>query len=121
MMDNGGNTVLGKVIEIVPDGVKMDFNHNLADKSLFVTGKVHEVRNVTENDLAPSGGCGTGCGCSSNNEIQSDSCCSSNNEHEHAMKMIAQRVTTQLIYVAKDMETADVPNLKFIRYWITFC
>ena len=84
MMDNGGNTVLGKVIEIVPDGVKMDFNHNLADKSLFVTGKVHEVRNVTENDLAPSGGCGTGCGCSSNNEIQSDSCCSSNNEHEHA-------------------------------------
>ncbi len=84
MMDNGGNTVLGRIIEIDPDSVKMDFNHKLADKSLYVTGKVHDVRTVTEEDLAPAGGCGSGCGCSSNNDSQDDSCCSTDEAHEHA-------------------------------------
>ena len=83
MMDNGGNTVLGRIIEIIPDSVKMDFNHKLADKSLFVTGKVHEVRVVTEDDLAPVGR-GSGCGCSSSNNDEEDTCCSSDNKHEHA-------------------------------------
>jgi len=83
MMDSGGNTVLGRVIEIAAESVKMDFNHKLADKSLFVSGKVHDVRFVTEEDLAPAGGCGSGCGCSSKQETQSDSCCSSGDHHDH--------------------------------------
>ena len=84
MMDNGGNAIMGRVVEITSGSVKMDFNHKLADKSLFVSGKVHDVRLVTEDDLAPAGGCGSGCGCSSNNDDQADSCCSTNEAHEHA-------------------------------------
>ncbi len=84
MLDNGGNTVLGTVIEITDKIIKMDFNHKLADKNLFVSGKIHEVRSVTEEDLAPAGGCGSGCGCSSNKEAESTACCSSNEVHEHA-------------------------------------
>jgi len=84
MLDNEGNTVAGTVIKISDDIVSMDFNHKLADKSLFVSGKVQEVRLVTDDDLTPVGGCGTGCGCSSNNEAESSSCCSSNEVHEHA-------------------------------------
>jgi len=82
MLDNDGNTVLGKVISIEDKIVRMDFNHKLADKNLYVVGKVHDVRFVTEDDLAPtSGGCGSGCGCGSNNNNESDSSCSSNEEH----------------------------------------
>jgi FKBP-type peptidyl-prolyl cis-trans isomerase SlyD len=83
MLDNGGNTVLGTVIEITDNVVKMDYNHKLADKQLFVSGKIHEVRSVTEDDLAPAGGCGSGCGCSSK-DTQPETCCSSNEVHEHA-------------------------------------
>ena len=83
MLDNLGNTVLGRIIEIGSDSVKMDFNHNLADKSLFVSGKVHDVRFVTEDDLAPASGCGSDCGCG-NNKSQSHVGSSSTNEvHEH--------------------------------------
>ncbi len=84
MMDNGGNTVLGRIIEIVSDSVKMDFNHKLAEKSLHVSGKVHEVRLVTEDDLSPAAGCGSSCGCSSGNNDQNDACCSSDDKQEHA-------------------------------------
>ncbi len=79
MLDNTGNTVLGRIIELSSNSTKMDFNHKLAGSSLSVSGKVYEVRLATEDDLASSGGCGSGCGCNSNNEQQSDSCCSSNN------------------------------------------
>ena len=75
MMDNSGNTVLGRILEIDSNNVRMDFNHKLAGKSLFVVGQIHEVRQVTDDDLAPSGGCGSGCGCGSNNN-ESTSCCS---------------------------------------------
>jgi len=121
MMDNGGNTVLGKVIEIVPDGVKMDFNHNLADKSLFVTGKVHEVRNVTETTSLHLEVVVQVVDAVVTMKYNLIRAAHRIMNMSMLMKMIAQRVTTQLIYVAKDMETADVPNLKFIRYWITFC
>lgn len=85
MLDNSGNAVLGRVIEVGSNSVKMDFNHKLADKSLFVKGKVHEVRFVTEDDLTPAGGCGSGCGCSSKNETQSEaSDLSTGVVHEHA-------------------------------------
>lgn len=83
MMDNAGNTVLGRIIEINKESVKMDFNHKLADTSLYVAGTVHKVRKVTESDLAQTTGCGSGCGCSSNDENKTESCCSSNNEHNH--------------------------------------
>ena len=82
MLDNGGNAVSGRVVEIVSESVKMDFNHKLAGSGLFVSGKVHSVRNVTEEDLAPAGGCGSGCGCSSKSE-SSNSCGTDDKQHNH--------------------------------------
>ena len=46
--------------------VKMDFNHPLAGEDLFFVGKVVEVREASEEEVAQilSGGAG-GCGCGS--------------------------------------------------------
>lgn len=69
MMDNSGRPLKGRVMEILDETVKMDFNHPLAGEELYVTGKVLGVREITPEDLAPSsGGCGTGCGCSSESD-----------------------------------------------------
>lgn len=84
MMTSNGSPMSGRVMEITSDNVKMNFNHILADKSLYIVGKVLDVRVVTEQDLAPAGGCGSGCGCSSPEDNQSDSCCSTGESHEHA-------------------------------------
>ncbi|NOX87076.1 MAG: peptidylprolyl isomerase [Chlorobi bacterium] len=68
MIDNQGNTVKGKILEIGDKRVKMDFNHPLAGKQLFVSGKVMHVRPVVEEDIRPREGgcCGGSCGCGSN-------------------------------------------------------
>jgi FKBP-type peptidyl-prolyl cis-trans isomerase SlyD len=65
MMDNQGNPVRGKVVEVNEGEVTMDFNHALAGKKLFITGKILSVRGITQEDLQPQGGgcCGGGCGC----------------------------------------------------------
>ena len=65
MMDNQGNPVRGKVVEVNEGEVTMDFNHALAGKKLFITGKILSVRGITQEDLQPqsSGCCGGGCGC----------------------------------------------------------
>jgi FKBP-type peptidyl-prolyl cis-trans isomerase SlyD len=64
MMDHQGNPARGKVTQVNGDNVQMDFNHPLAGKSLFITGKVMHVRPITQEDLEPKGGCcGGSCGC----------------------------------------------------------
>jgi FKBP-type peptidyl-prolyl cis-trans isomerase SlyD len=83
MLDNSGNVVSGRVKRINSSDVRMDFNHKLAGKYLFVSGSIQHVRNVTEDDMAPSGGCGSGCGCASNSS-QTSACGTENKELEHA-------------------------------------
>ena len=74
MMDNQGNPVRGKVVEINESDISMDFNHPLAGKKLFITGNIISVRGITQEDLQPQGGgcCGggnsDGCGCESGSE-----------------------------------------------------
>lgn len=65
MMDNNGRPMKGKILDINGDSVKMDFNHPLAGKELFIKGKVMEVRPITQEDLQPASGgcCGGSCGC----------------------------------------------------------
>jgi FKBP-type peptidyl-prolyl cis-trans isomerase SlyD len=75
MMDSQGNPMNGKVAEITDESVRMDFNHALCGKNLWVAGTVLGVREITEADLAPKGGCGSGCGCGSNEGKEEDSCC----------------------------------------------
>ncbi|UOQ64379.1 FKBP-type peptidyl-prolyl cis-trans isomerase [Hymenobacter volaticus] len=51
MADNQGHHMQGKVVEIGPDSVKMDFNHPLAGMVMHFDGKVAEVREATQEEL----------------------------------------------------------------------
>lgn len=69
MMDGDGNRLNGVVVEVLPEIVKMDFNHPLAGDDLFFSGKIVEIRDATSEELEhghihgeKSGGCGDGCG-----------------------------------------------------------
>lgn len=61
MMTADGFRIEGLVVEVTPDYVKMDFNHQLVDCNVRIKGSVKTVRDVTEEDLRPAG-CGS-CGC----------------------------------------------------------
>lgn len=65
LMDNDGNRVNAQVVEVTDAHVKVDLNHPLAGENLHFKGKVLEVREATEQELASlyGGGCGSGCGC----------------------------------------------------------
>ncbi len=52
MMDNSGNRLNGKIIDIQDQSVKMDFNHPMAGKDLYFSGTVTEVREATDEELA---------------------------------------------------------------------
>ncbi len=78
MMDSDGNQLMGKVLEISDEGVKMDFNHELAGATLHFIGSVQEVSVASPEEvqviMQPSGGC-CGCGESGNNGGCSGGCC----------------------------------------------
>lgn len=75
MQDSHGNRLTGIVLEVEDETVKMDFNHPLAGEDLFFSGKVLNVREASEDELAEccgsdcgsdcgtGGGCGGGCSC----------------------------------------------------------
>ena len=68
LMDNEGNRINAQVVEVTDKHVKVDLNHPLAGETLHFKGKVLEVREATEQELASlqGGGCGSGgCGCGS--------------------------------------------------------
>ena len=66
MMSSNGQRLNGLVLEVNDESVKMDFNHPLAGEDLFFAGKVLEVREASDEEVAQilSGGGGCGCGCS---------------------------------------------------------
>jgi FKBP-type peptidyl-prolyl cis-trans isomerase SlyD len=51
MQDNSGNRLNGLVKEVMPEKVKMDFNHPLAGNHLFFIGEIREIRPATEEEL----------------------------------------------------------------------
>lgn len=51
MMNSMGGMVQGKVAEIRPETVLMDFNHPMAGKELHFTGEIVTVREATESEL----------------------------------------------------------------------
>ena len=51
MADNEGNHMQGKVVEIGPDTVRMDFNHPLAGMVMHFDGKVEAVRDATPEEM----------------------------------------------------------------------
>lgn len=68
MMTAEGYRVMGKVLEIGKDKVKMDFNHPFAGLTVRYDGKVMTVRETTDEELHPTHGCCGGCkgGCGDN-------------------------------------------------------
>lgn len=64
MMSSNGQRLNGLVLEVSDEIVKMDFNHPLAGEDLFFTGKVVEVREASDEEVAQilSGGGSCGCG-----------------------------------------------------------
>ncbi len=69
MLTEDGYTVTGKVIEMTPETVTMDFNHPFAGLNVQFDGEVVEVRDATEEEKQPKHGCcGGHCGCHSNEE-----------------------------------------------------
>lgn len=51
MQDQEGHRFDGKVLEIVGENVKMDFNHPMAGQDLYFTGKIIEVREASPEEL----------------------------------------------------------------------
>ena len=55
--------IIVRAVEVGPEIVKIDGNHELAGKTLHFDVEVVEVRDATEDELnPPSGCCGGGCG-----------------------------------------------------------
>lgn len=78
MMSASGQRMNGLVLEITDEHVKMDFNHPLAGEDLFFSGKVLEVREATDEEIAATvqGGCGCnsgGCGCEEGESCETES------------------------------------------------
>ena len=66
MQDSLGRHLMGKIVSVNDDAVVMDFNHPMAGKDLYFTGKVVAVRDATDEELEnlhshKCGGC-HGCG-----------------------------------------------------------
>lgn len=51
MQNDHGQTIMGKVLEIADDKVKMDFNHPLAGIDLFFKGDILDVREASEEEI----------------------------------------------------------------------
>lgn len=86
MMTAEGFRILGKVLEITDDKVKMDFNHPFAGKTVRYKGKIVEVRDATPEELKPASGCGGGCCCGSEGSCHDGECtsgCSEGSCHCH--------------------------------------
>lgn len=80
MMSSNGQRLNGLVMEVNSETVKMDFNHPLAGEDLFFAGKVLEVREASEEEVAQilsgggSCGCGSGgCGCGDESDVSEHS------------------------------------------------
>ena len=62
MMDSDGNPLTGIINEISDSFVTMDFNHPMAGVDLFFDGRIVDVREATEYELAGAAHSCSGCG-----------------------------------------------------------
>ena len=61
MMTQEGFMIKGKVLDITPSHVKMDFKHPFAGLTVRFDGEIVEVRDATPEELTPVHSCGCGC------------------------------------------------------------
>jgi FKBP-type peptidyl-prolyl cis-trans isomerase SlyD len=62
MTDSDGNPLTGVINEITDTYVRMDFNHPMAGLDLYFSGKIVEVREASESELASTLNSCSGCG-----------------------------------------------------------
>jgi FKBP-type peptidyl-prolyl cis-trans isomerase SlyD len=62
MTDSEGNPLTGVINEITDTYVRMDFNHPMAGLDLFFSGKIVEIREATEKELAATMNLCSSCG-----------------------------------------------------------
>jgi FKBP-type peptidyl-prolyl cis-trans isomerase SlyD len=74
MMDTDGNPLNGIINEISDTYVKMDFNHPMAGLDLFFSGKIMDVRDATDQELAPAMHACSGCGSTNEHSDCSGGC-----------------------------------------------
>lgn len=63
MMDNEGRRLNGRVMDILEEVVRMDFNHPMAGEDLFFSGQVTDIREATEDELSHGHVHGSGSHC----------------------------------------------------------
>lgn len=51
MSDSEGNHLRGRILEVTPELLKMDFNHPLAGKDLHFEGSILNIREATKDEL----------------------------------------------------------------------
>lgn len=83
MMSSNGQRLNGLVLEVNDTSVKMDFNHPLAGEDLYFSGKVLEVRDASDEEIASvlSGGGGCGCGSGGCGSGCDDDSCDTGHSH----------------------------------------
>ena len=85
MMSSTGERMNGSVLEVKENIVVMDFNHPLAGETLHFSGKVIDVHEPTEEEIAAinqamgGGCCGGGCDC---DDCGDDDCGGGNHENK---------------------------------------
>lgn len=52
MSDEDGNTIPGRILEVSSENIEMDFNHPLAGFDLAFKGKVIDIRDATQDEIA---------------------------------------------------------------------
>ena len=52
MSDNEGNQLRGRVLEITPELMKMDFNHPLAGTDLHFIGEILDLRDALADEIS---------------------------------------------------------------------
>ena len=76
MQSADGRRMNGTILELEGEMLKMDFNHPLAGLDLHFKGNIIEVRDATEEELAPAMGCGCGSGGCGSHDHGDDGCSS---------------------------------------------
>ena len=89
MLNRAGAVIPGVVLEVTPETVKMDLNHQMAGKTLHFTGEIVSVREATLQELTDGlhgeyvhqcggchgGGCGGGCNDGGCHDNEDGGCC----------------------------------------------
>jgi FKBP-type peptidyl-prolyl cis-trans isomerase SlyD len=74
MVDNSGNPLNGTIIEISESFVMMDFNHPMAGVDLHFSGKILNIREATEEEIAGNADSCSSCGSARSNSGCGGSC-----------------------------------------------